>query len=129
MARKNGSARRLPRTVERRLAEIAACERRGEPLKAYAKRTGQSVQTLYEAKRAARRAGVLAPHREEKRRPAGRRTRRDAPRFAEAVIAPPAPGGSVAWRLRLPSGALLESTTPLDAALLEQLVTRLGATS
>jgi len=129
MARKNGSGRRLARTVERRLAEISACERRGEPLKAYAKRTGQSVQTLYEAKRAARRAGVLPPHRGGKPRPSVRRTSRDAPRFAEAVVAPPAPGGSVVWRLRLPSGALLESTSPLDAALLEQLVSRLGATS
>ena len=129
MAGKKNETPGLSRTAARRLAEIAACERRGEPLKAYAKRTGQSVQTLYEAKRAARRAGVLPPHRGGKPRPAVRPKRRDAPRFAEAVVVPTTPGGSVAWRLRLPSGALLESTTPLDAALLEHLVAGLRSAS
>ena len=122
MARKMNEKHGLSRTLARRLAEIEACERRGEPLKAYAKRTGQSVYALYEAKRQARRAGVLPPHRGKVQRPPTRRTRRGAPRFVEAIVAMPAPGGSVAWRLRLPSGAVLESTAPLDAALLERLV-------
>lgn len=128
MAGKKNESRGLSRTVERRLAEIAACERRGEPLKAYAKRTGQSAQTLYEAKRQARRAGVLAPHRGEERRRAVRRTSRDAPRFVEAVVATPS-AGPLSWRLRLPSGAVLESSTPLDTASLERLVAGLRTAS
>jgi hypothetical protein len=118
--------------IARRLREIAACARRGETLKAYAERTGQSVYPLYEAKRQGRRAGVLAPHAGGKRR---RKTQRKASartgRFVRAVVSVPeaepqasAPG--VAWRLRLPGGAVLESATPLDAALLERVVAGLG---
>jgi len=129
MAGKKNETPGLSRTAARRLAEIEACERRGEPLKAYAKRTGQSVYALYEAKRQARHAGVLPPHRGKEQGSAICRTRRDAPRFVEAVVATTAPSGSVAWRLRLPSGALLESTTPLDAALLEHLVAGLRSAS
>jgi len=129
MAGKKNESQGLSRTVERRLAEIAACERRGEPVKAYAERTGQSVYPLYEAKRQARRAGVLAPHRGKERRPAVRRTSRDAPRFVEAVVATPPSAGPLSWRLRLPSGAVLESSTPLDTASLERLVAGLRTAS
>jgi len=117
----------LSATVSRRLATIEGCERRGEALKAYAARTGQSAGVFYEAKRAARRAGVLPPARGAKR-PVRDTAARRAPRpFVEAVAprptgAAPSTLGAVAWRLRLPGGAVLESTTPLDRGLLGELV-------
>lgn len=131
MAGKNGAARGLSRTVEKRLREIEGCARRGESVKAYAERTGQSVYAFYEAKRRAREAGVLPPRR---RRTGieGRGAR--APRFTEAVVVTPAPttstpAGALAWRLRLPTGAVLESATPLDATSLDRLLAGLGGAS
>ena len=51
----------------------------------------------------------------------------------EAVVAKSAPDvashGHLAWRLRLPTGAVLESATPLDASQVERLVTVLGGAS
>lgn len=111
---------------ERRLKEIAGCARRGESVKAYAERTGQSVYPLYEAKRQARRAGVLPPHRAGRSSARAGRGRPTRPRFVEAVVPRPAPDatskGPLSWRLRLPNGAVLESTTPLDPTSLERLV-------
>jgi len=134
MARRSDEARGLSRQIERRLKEIAACGRRGETLKAYAQRTGQSVYPLYEAKRQARRAGVLAPHRGGKSRPKTERRAAGAGRFVQAVVSAPAAQArlsapSMAWRLRLPGGAVLESAAPLEAALLERVVTGLGGGS
>lgn len=131
MAGKNGAVRGLSRTVEKRLREIEGCVRRGESVKAYADRTGQSAYGLYEAKRRARQAGVLPPHR---RRTRIQGTGPRGPRFAEAVVVTPssggsAPAGAVAWRLRLPTGAVLESATPLDAASLDRLLAGLGGAS
>jgi len=128
MGRAKGTRGEVSPTVAHRLAAIEGCERRGETLKAYAERTGQSARVFYEAKRAARRAGVLPPH-GGANRPARVREARPTPRrFVEAVAprpasAAPAAPGPVTWRLRLPGGAVLESTTPLDASLLGQLVT------
>jgi transposase len=124
----------LSQTVERRLAAIEACERRGESLKGYAERTGQSVAVFYEAKRAARRAGVLPPPPGAKPRARDRDAHPATGRFVEAVAARSAgvatsTTGGVAWRLRLPGGVLLESTTELDAASLSQLVAALGGRS
>ena len=128
MGRTKRAADSVSPKVARRLAAIEGCERRGESLSAYAARTGQSVAVFYEARRAARRAGVLPPHRDTKRPARGAEARSATPRFVEVVKPGPervAPRtvGSVAWRLRLPGGAVLESTTPLDASLLGQLVT------
>ena len=133
MARKKSEARgALSRVVEGRLKEIEGCARRGESVKAYAARTGQSVHTLYEAMRQARRAGVLAPTGRSRRPSGGRRTPRPSQRrFVQAVVAKPAAEvashGQLAWRLRLPGGAVLESTTPLDANSIERLVAALRA--
>jgi len=63
MARKESEGRRVSPAVEHRLKEIAGCAKRGESVKAYAERTDQSVHTLYEAMRQARRAGLLPPGR------------------------------------------------------------------
>lgn len=131
MGRGSEPARGLSRTVKRRLAEVERCDRRGESLTAYAQRTDQSVYGFYEAKRVARRAGVLPPHREEKTNAQRGGGLNAAPRFVEAVLATPSErasgsGGLVAWRLRLPGGAVLESTTPLDPASLDRLVAGLS---
>jgi len=128
MAGKKSGARGVSRAVERRLKAIEGCHRRGESLKAYAERTGQSVYTLYEATRQARRAGMVKPtHRRAKRPPRKARARHAPPRFVEAVVSSPAPGpwvsrDGIAWRLLLPGGAVLESTVPLEAAWLAGLV-------
>lgn len=134
MGRRKERARGLSRTVERRLTEIERCERRGESLKAYAQRTRQSVYGFYEAKRAARRAGVLPSPRSAAKTLPGKAKRAAVPRFVEAVVSSPperarASAGGVVWRLRWPGGAILESTTPLDPASLERLVARLGESS
>ncbi|HKK52411.1 MAG TPA: hypothetical protein VKA74_12525 [Myxococcota bacterium] len=137
MERTKRGPRRVSRTVERRLAAIEGCERRGESLKAYADRTGQSVWALYEAKRRARQAGVLPPHRGSSKTTKGEAGRRKASprRFVEAVATtqaasrPTRPEVGPSWRLRLPGGAVLESATPLDAASLERLVAGLGRPS
>lgn len=134
MGRTRGTRGAVSRTVARRLAAIEGCERRGESLQAYARRTEQSVWGLYEAKRVARRAGILPPHPGTKRRGRDRDTRPTTGRFVEAVAARPAdvvpvPAGSVAWRLRLPGGAVVESTLPLDPGLLERIVAGPGEQS
>jgi len=128
MGRTKGTNGQVSATVARRLAAIEGCERRGETLKAYAERKGQSAGVFYEAKRQARRAGLLPPHGGAKRRARDREARPSTPRFVEAVGARPervAPqtAGAAAWRLRLPGGAVLESTMPLDASLLGRLMT------
>lgn len=124
MSRTKNGSRRLSQLMEQRLAVIEGCERRGEPLSSYAARTGQSARALYEAKRAARRAGLLTPRGAKSRKAA----RHAAPRFAEAVASTARSdqkreSAGVVWRLRLPGGAVLESTAPLDARLLGQLMT------
>jgi len=137
MGRRSRGPRRVSRAVERRLTAIEGCERRGESLKAYAERTGQSAWVFYEAKRAARRAGVLPPHRGASKAARGNPGRRQGSqrRFVEAVATtqaasrPARPETALAWRLRLPSGAVLESATPLDPASLDRLVAGLGGRS
>lgn len=129
--RSGGRTGRVSPAVSRRLKQIEACRRRGESVKAYAERTGQSVYPFYEARREARRAGVLpvSPTRKRSQRPtelapgAGRR-------FVEAVVRrdPVAEirKDVVGWRLRLPGGAVLEAATPLDAPALDRLLTAFG---
>lgn len=104
--------------LRKRLAHVRACERAGESLKAYAARHGLSVHMLYQAKKTARQQGLLPPHGTEKGSPA-RSTRPRRSRFVEAISAPALPQAGYSWRLRFPSGEVLESSTPLagDAAL------------
>ncbi len=108
-------------TLRKRLAQVSACERAGESLKAYAARHGISVHTLYQAKKQARQKGLLPAHGTQKARVVRSKqpkaTRR--PRFVEAIAAPTAATPALAWRLRLRGGDVLESSTPLagDEAL------------
>lgn len=100
--------------LRERLARIRTCEKSGESLKAYAERNGLSVHALYQAKKAARQAGLLPPHRRSDSKPARRPKRCKPARFVEAVATPLARERGPAWRLRLPGGEVLESSTALS---------------
>jgi len=100
-------------TLRKRLAVIRTCEESGESLKDYAARQGLSVHMLYQAKKVARQQGLLAPHRAEP----VKRTRLKSsprPRFVDAVRRDEAQPLAAAWRLRLPTGVVFESGTPLS---------------
>jgi hypothetical protein len=49
-------------TLRQHLVHVKTCEASEETLKAYAHRRGLSVQSLYQAKKIARKKGLLAPH-------------------------------------------------------------------
>lgn len=125
MGSKNSRRVRASANLRKRLAEVRACEKSGESLKDYAARRGLSVHMLYQAKKVARQQGLLAPHRTEP----VRRTRSKAgprARFIDAVLRDEARPSAVAWRLRLPTGVVLESGTPLAPDEIIRLVDALG---
>jgi hypothetical protein len=99
-------------TLRGRLAQVRDCEKSGESLKAYADREGISVHSLYQAKKLARRQGLLPPHRGPESKSAKAKQRRPS-RFVEAVRPPVPREPGPAWRLRLAGGEVLESSTPL----------------
>ena len=126
----NGGA--LSPTLTKWLAEIHACDRSGEALKAYAARKGLSVHTLYQARKVLRKQGVLAPH--SRPRPKGaeklpRVARGSTPRFVQAVQRPELREPGVAWRLRLPSGLIFESHAPVVIDDVLRLARGLGVRS
>jgi len=84
------------------------------------------VHSLYQAKKQARQRGLIAAHGSQKARAA--RPKR-VPRFVEAIAAPIDSAPALAWRLRLRSGDVLESTTPLDADVTLRLIEALRAGS
>ena len=100
--------------LRKRLAQIRACEESGSTLKEYASQRGISVHALYQAKKQARKQGLLPAHGTQKAR-AARPKRARRSRFVEAIASPAAAAPALAWRLRLRSGDVLESSTPLDA--------------
>ncbi len=115
MGSKQSRGREVSAQLRRRLEQIRACEESGETLKAYAERRKISVHALYQAKKEARQQGLWPAHGTPKTRAARAKrpkaTRR--PRFVEAIAAPSVPASALAWRLRLRSGDVLESSTPL----------------
>ncbi len=115
MGSKKSAGSEASARLRKRLSQIRACEQSGETLKAYAALHGISVHALYQAKKQARQQGLLPAYGTPKTRVVGSKqpkaTRR--PRFVEAVAAPSAPAAALAWRLRLQSGDVLESSTPL----------------
>jgi hypothetical protein len=80
-------------------------------VKDYAAKHGLPVQSLYQAAKRLRKRGVLEP--------SGRR-RSKPPGFVKVAVEPAPVDLRSAWRIRLPSGAIFESTTPLSG---EQLLT------
>ena len=115
MGSKKSRGREASAPLRKRLEQIRACEESGETLKAYAVRRKISVHVLYQAKKEARQQGLLPAHGTRKTRAvrAKRRKTTQRPRFVEAISAPMAPTPDCAWRLRLRSGDVLESSTPL----------------
>ena len=115
MGSKTSRGREASARLRKRLSQVRSCEQSGETLKSYAARHGISVHALYQAKKQARQKGLLPAHGTLKphavRSKPPKATRR--PRFVEAVAAPSAPAPALAWRLRLRSGDVLESSTPL----------------
>ena len=124
MGSAKAGAGRLSPTLRKRLEQVKACEKSGESLKAYAERQGVSVHALYQAKKLARRNGLLPPHRGSESKLAKPKQRRPS-RFVEAVRPPVGREPGPAWRLRLAGGEVLESSTPLGIdetlALIEAL--------
>ena len=121
----------LSATLRKHLDVIETCEQSGEPLKRYAERKGLSIHTLYQAKKELRKKGVLAPT----ERPRGKTRKpqpgvQHAPRFIEAVPRR-SEGAAVnpAWRLRLPTGVVFESTTAITADEITRLARVLGSSS
>lgn len=126
----NGGA--LSPTLTKWLAEIHACDRSGEALKAYAARKGLSVHTLYQARKVLRKQGVLAPRirAQAKRTEKSPRVERGSiPRFVQAVQRPEVRDPGLAWRLRLPSGLIFESHAPVVIDDVLRLARGLGVRS
>ena len=119
-SRKSGG-REASARLRKRLEQIRACEESGETLKAYAARQGISVHALYQAKKQARKRGLLSAHGTPRAR-ATRPKRARRSRFVEAIAAPIDSAPALSWRLRLRSGDVLESSTPLDADVTLRLI-------
>jgi hypothetical protein len=103
------------RLLRDRLARIAACEKSGKSLKAYAEEHGLSVHMLYQAKKVARERGMIAPHPHRTKRIRTRRPSSAPAKFVEAIAKPREVSVGVAWRLRMNSGDVLEGASPLVA--------------
>lgn len=112
MGSKKSRGREASARLRKRLSQLRSCEQSGETLKSYAARHGISVHALYQAKKQARQKGLLPAHGTQKTRAVGSKATR-RPRFVEAVAAAIAPAPALAWRLRLRSGDVIESSTPL----------------
>ncbi len=129
----NGPEQRdaLSATLRKHLDVIQACAQSGEPLKRYAERTGLSIHTLYQAKKQLRKKGVLpAPQRPRGKAGKPQRGVQHGARFVEAVSRR-SEGAAVnpAWRLRLPTGVVFESTTAITADEIVRLARALGGSS
>jgi hypothetical protein len=117
-------------TLRKRLAQIEACERSGESLKVYAERHGLSVHTLYQAKKVARRQGLIPPYRNRDAARTAKPSKEGRPtRFVKAVRRGDVPGQGMAWRLRLSGGEVLESNTPLTVEIALSVIESLGRRS
>ena len=96
------------------LEHLRACARRGETVRAYAKRLRLSEQALYQAAKELRRKGVLpAPKRASKQGAAKGTGSAERRRFVEVAAAPAGREPAAAWRARLPNGVVIEGTRGL----------------
>ncbi|MDH3213645.1 MAG: hypothetical protein OEM05_14265 [Myxococcales bacterium] len=118
MARDRSAAEpNLTRKQREWLRHLRACHRSGSRVKDYAAEHGIPVQSLYQATKRLRQRGVLEP--------SGRRTSKPTGFVKIAVGTAPTDLRS-AWRIRLPSGAVFESTVPLSGGVLLVLLERLA---
>ena len=111
------------------LSVIRACEKSGESLKSYAERHEVSVHALYQAKKTARKQGLLPPHRTARSTGSGPKAARRS-RFVEArsTVSIPRPIRP-AWRIRFASGDLFESDAPLSVDDIARLAVRIRGQS
>ena len=110
---------RLTQGQRKWLRHLRAAECSGGTIKEYASQRGLSVQSLYQAGKRLRVLGVIEP-----------RARRGRERAESAFVKvePAAPRREVgpAWRIRLPSGLVFESSAPLAHADLLSLLAALA---
>jgi hypothetical protein len=106
----------LTRKQREWLRHLRACHRSGSLVKDYAAEHGIPVQALYQAAKRLRKRGVLEPSGRRASVPQG---------FVKVAVGAAPPELRSTWRIRLPSGTVFESMTPLSAddllALLERL--------
>ena len=106
----------LSAKLRNRLDQIEACEKSGESLKAYAQRHGFSVDALYQAKKEARRQGLIPAYRRPNTSEMRKPPTASPTGFVKVVRRTDAPDAQgTAWRLRFAGGEVLESSTPLSA--------------
>ena len=105
----------LSAKLRKRLEQIEACEKSGESLKAYARRHGLSVDALYQAKKEARRQGLIPAYRRPNTSEMRKRSTESPSRFVKVVRRTEASAQCTAWRLRFAGGEVLESSQPLSA--------------
>ena len=110
------------------LPEVKACAKSGETLASCAERNGVSVSALYQAKKRARELGLLPAHRSGKVESHSAR-RGGSSRFVEAVQRAAPRERSATWRVRFPSGAVFESSAPLNIDDALVLIESLGGLS
>jgi hypothetical protein len=116
--------------LRRRLEQIEACEKSGESLKVYAQRHGLSVDALYQARKEARRQGLIPPYRRPSTGKAGSALTTRPSRFVRAVRRKHAPAAlGTTWRLRFSGGEVLECDAPLTADVAHLLLESLGRRS
>lgn len=98
------------------LEHIRACEASGQKMKAYASRQGLSLRSMYDAKKALVRKGVLP-----RSRPC-RKNRFQQVRVAPAVKQPVASD----WSIRLPNAVVVNFTARFDTSTLAKVLKTAG---
>jgi hypothetical protein len=99
---------------------LRAAERSGGTIKAYAAAHGLSVQSLYAAGKRLRHGGLLEPRIQRRFAGVGRAFVKVESAAARRDVGP-------AWRIRLPSGVVFESSAPLAHDDLLSLLATLAA--
>ena len=102
------------------LQHLRAAERSGVTIKAYAAAHGLSVHSLYAAGKRLRHRGLLEPR-------IRRRSTGVARAFVKVESATARRDAGPAWRIRLPSGLVFESSAPLAHDDLLSLLATLAA--
>jgi hypothetical protein len=108
---------KLTRKQREWLRHLRACHRSGSLVKDYAAEHGIPVQSLYQATKRLRQRGVLEPSSRWTSKPPG---------FVKVAVETAPTDLRSAWRIRLPSGAIFESMTPLSGDALFALLERLA---
>jgi len=100
------------------LRHLRQAVRAGESMRAYARRRRLSEHALYQAAKALRRKGALAPSAPGSKKGAASRPAVAGARFVE-VKAAPTPAGETtgSWRARLPNGVVIEGSGELGRVL------------